>query len=296
MQVLWDKDSCILCLRTGPLTIEHIIPQAVGGILTAPFLCKPCNDKLGARVEAAVKEDPSIQLAIEALHNRLPKLAATITEGQAYIANSPRGKVQGVLKKGGFQVRTTRDTDGSIIQPTPKGRQHIEKRLRKSGADEGTIQLSLRRFDDVPDNVPIQINEKLSVVKWSIGHLTPTLTGQLLKDEVLLKIAFEFLACHLYTAIYCDDYPLSEIRKILSGEKAAQDVQDSYRVERLHGKNYQAFHGLAFEGNKPHAIVQIRLFGWLAFRVHFLRIAVEGPRFIYTHKLDQGKDCWDRIA
>ena len=293
MHLSWNKDCCILCLRTRPLTIEHIIPEAVGGILTVPFLCKPCNNRLGDRVEAAAKEDPSIRLAVEVLHNRLPKLAATVTEGQRYIADSPLGKVQGVLKKGGFRVRSTREPDGSIIQPTPKGRQHIEKRLRKSGANEVAIQLSLRRFDDVPDNVPIKINEEISAVKWSIGLLTPALTGQLLKDVILLKIAFEFLACHLYTAIYSDDYLISEIRKVLSGEQA---VQDSYRVERLHGESYQAFHGLAFEGNQPHAIVQIRLFGWLAFRVHFLRIAVEGPRFVYTHQLDQRKDSWDRIA
>jgi len=293
MQVRWNEDRCILCPKTGPLTIEHIIPEAIGGILTAPFLCKPCNDKLGERVEAAVKGDPSIRLAIEALRSRLPKLAATIAEGQPYIAESPRGKVQGILKKGDFRVRATQEPDGSIIQPTPKGRQYIEKRLRKSGADEVTIQLSLRRFDDAPDNVPIQLNERLSVVKWSIGSLDPVLTGPFLKDEVLLKIAFEFLACHLCTTIYRDDYPLSEIRKVLSCERA---VQDSYRIEHLHAESYQAFHGLAFEGNQPHAIVQIRLFGWLAFRVHFLRIAVEGPRFIYTHQLDQGKDSWDRIA
>jgi hypothetical protein len=209
------------------------------------------------------------------------------------MADSPRGRVQGILKKGKFRVRATQEPDGSIIQPTPKGRQHIEKRLRKSGADEVTVQLSLRRFDDAPDNIPIQINEKLTAVKWSIGPLTPALGGQLLKDEVPLKIAFEFLACHLYTAIYQGGAPLSEIREILSGGQASRDC---YRVEPLRGESYQAFHGLVFEGNQPHAIVQIRLFGWLAFRVHFLRIAVGGPRFVYTHYLDRGEERWDRIA
>ena len=47
------------------------------------------------------------------------------------------------------------------------------------------------------------------------------------------------------------------------------------------------FHGIVFEGNNPHAQVQIRLFGWLAFRVHFKRLKVHALRCAYTHFLDK---------
>ena len=43
-------------------------------------------------------------------------------------------------------------------------------------------------------------------------------------------------------------------------------------------------------GNSPHATVLIRLFGWLAFRVHFLRLTVDGPRLSYKHDLDTNQD------
>lgn len=48
--------------------------------------------------------------------------------------------------------------------------------------------------------------------------------------------------------------------------------------------------GLYFEGNDPHARVQIVLFGWLGFRVHFYRLAFGGPRLVYTHNLESNEE------
>jgi hypothetical protein len=62
--------------------------------------------------------------------------------------------------------------------------------------------------------------------------------------------------------------------------------EHAIRVERLTSNQYEPFHGVCFEGNDPYAKVQIRLFGWLAFRVHFLHLAIGGERFVYTHRLD----------
>lgn len=102
-----------------------------------------------------------------------------------------------------------------------------------------------------------------------------------------LKIAFEFLACHLGTAIYNDLPQLAEIRQALhSGE----DAFDAFHVERLNAEEYQPFHGLCFESNDPYAKVQIRLFGWLGFRVHFHRLAVGGPRVVYTYNLESNQE------
>lgn len=66
-------------------------------------------------------------------------------------------------------------------------------------------------------------------------------------------------------------------------------------VERLSSNKYEPIHGICFEGNDPYAKVQIRLFGWLAFRVHFLHLSVGGPRYVYTHRLDTGEELIDEI-
>ena len=65
---------------------------------------------------------------------------------------------------------------------------------------------------------------------------------------------------------------------------------ETFRVERFPLKKYEPFHGICFEGNSPYAKVQIRLFGGLAFRVHFLHLVVSGRRFTYTHKLDTNEE------
>ncbi len=124
----------------------------------------------------------------------------------------------------------------------------------------------------------------LEAVKWSVKKLQLDLSrSKLMSPLVPLKIGYEFLACHLGCAIYDDAPQMRELRAALRG--TLED--DSYFwVERLNASECEPFHGIYFEGNSPYARVLIRLFGWLAFRVHFRRLSVAGPRFIYTHYLD----------
>lgn len=288
----WKHNRCILCLDPAPLTEEHVIPEAIGGILEVPFLCKPCNDKLGALVEAAAKKDPSIRLALEAIRPLAPELIAKLTEGQEYIAESPRGKVRGVLSKGEFRVRTKKESDGSLIQPTSQGRKLIKKHLQKIGAGQETIDNTLHQIDVAPDNTLIPVDAGLEVVKWSIGSLQPTLDGTILSDKVVLKIAYEFVAWIVQDHVYSDIPVLSAARRTLHD---LLDPEAILRVERLHALKYDAFHGVAFEGNKPYAVIQVRLFGRLAFRIHFHGLTINSPHIVYTHQLNTNQDSL-RIA
>lgn len=285
----WKHDRCILCLQQATLTEEHVIPQAIGGILKVPFLCKPCNDNLGALVEAAAKKDPSIRLALEEIRPLSPELIAKLTEGQEYIANSSRGKVRGVVSKGEFRVRAKKQSDGSLIQPTPQGRRLVKKHLQKTGADQQTIDHTLRQLDAAPENTPIPIDAGLQVIKWSVGSLQPTLDGNPLSDQVVLKIAYEFVACIVQSQVYCDIPVLFAVRRTLHDQL---DPGAILWVERLHASKYDVFHGVAFEGNQPYAVIQVRLFGWLAFRIHFHGLAINAPCIVYTHRLDTNKDSW----
>jgi len=106
------------------------------------------------------------------------------------------------------------------------------------------------------------------------------------------KTAYEFLACHVGRAIYEDGFHLSQIRSVLKNRLMSSDVLS---IERLTSNKYKPFHGIYFEGNDPYAKVQIRLFGWLAFRVHFRHLPIGGPRNVYTHQLDSGDEDIDVI-
>ena len=125
-------------------------------------------------------------------------------------------------------------------------------------------------------------------MKWTVQDIELDLSKtQLMNPMIPAKIAFEFLAAHVDTAIYDDVPQLSEVRQTLM--KPISET-DAIQVDRLSSNKYEPFHGICFDGNNPHATVQIRLFGWLAFRVHFLHLSVSGPRFVYTHKLDTAEE------
>jgi hypothetical protein len=145
----------------------------------------------------------------------------------------------------------------------------------------------MKRFDDAPENTKVALSTNTEVVKWSVTGLAPSLGGPLLSPLIPMKSAYEFLALHVGPAIYQQTPPLEGIRNALRTDALPpSDVE----VERLHAPDANPFHGLVFEGNLPYAKVQVRLFGQLAFRVHFKRLAVHGPRGMYTHDLRSNEE------
>lgn len=288
MQIEWPGERCVLCLDRAPLTEEHIIPSSLGGVLTCVFLCRRCNSDVGAYVESLAKTDPSIRLAVGHLQSAIPKLASQLTEGQDFISHGPGGKGYGTVKDGEFRTRARTEVDGSIVQPTHLARTSIANILSKSGVGPVPIEDALRRFEEAPENERVSLAPGLEVVKWTVERIEPALSRSvLLSPLVPLKIAYEFLACHLGTAVYDNASQISELRLVLRDRIYCHPC---YSVERLSASEYKPFHGIVFEGNDPYAKVLIRLFGWLAFRVHIKRLAVGGHRFIYTHQLDSNEE------
>ena len=289
----WGDTRCIVCLKTATLTKEHVLPQAIGGKLTCQFLCRNCNSHLGRKFEGFVKFDPLIQSTVNRLSSSIPLLAQQLTEGQSFTSVGPGGGSKGWIRGGEFVVKSEKLGDGSFIQPTPIAAKTIRKLLQQRAVEESSISRALHLFEMAPENTPVQMANDLHVVKWSIEAITPDLNGPLLHAIAPLKSAYEYLALHLDNAIYEELPGLSAARMALrEGVINPQHLQ----VERLHGPDAKPFHGLLFEGNNPHATVQIRLFGKLAFRVHFKTLSVGGFRFIYTHDLTTNKEHVEQAA
>lgn len=164
--------------------------------------------------------------------------------------------------------------------------------LQKSGFENSPIQKAFEAFDQAPENEIVEIIPGYKVVKWTIQKVELDLTKGLMNHLIPAKTAFEFLAFHVLTLIYADNQHLTEIREVLLNPTQEQNIVG---VERLFSGEYDPFHGIVFEGNDPYAKVQIRLFGWIAFRVHFHHLFIGGPRFVYTHRLDSGKERFDVI-
>lgn len=263
-----------------------MIPEAICGILTCHFLCKPCNDRLGHEFEAGVKRDAVIRLAMRTIRPRIPTLIDSMSARLEAIAESPRGPVRGHLTaEGDFRVRESQEPDRSLIQPSDSAQRNIAHMMRQNGRSEQETDEALARFAAAPENERIEIAPGYEIIKWGITKIEPALDAPPVSAIVPLKIAYEYLALHLGTAVL--DPGLGPVRGLLRNESTPLE---NYRIERFVALPYAPFHGLVLEKNAPHAVVQIRLFGGAVFRVHFAGIAVGGVRMKYTHDLEKGQD------
>ena len=282
IDIPWPGPQCIVCLATTDLTAEHLIPQALGGRLTSRLLCRACNSRIGHQAEGRAKFDPTIRLLVAKLAPAIPKLAGQLAEGQRYVSTGPGGASPGYVKGGKFSVSETKLDDGSLIQPTLQAANTLQQMLVRDNHTKSDIARALQLFADAPENTRVEIARTIEVIKWRIDGIQPALTGPLLNPLVPIKSAYEFLALHLNTAICADAPGFRAIRAALSGSPA-DPVHIT--VDRLQAPEAKPFHGLLFEGNHPYAMVQVRYFGQLAFRVHFRTLSIDGPRFAYTHDL-----------
>ena len=229
---------------------------------------------------------------MKSLRDSIPGLAASLEEGQKFFTTGTGPSSTGFVKGGRFKVSSSKLPDGSLIQDTPLAATTVRKLLQREGLDPYEIESAVTRFIAAPDDTRVDLSPTIEVVKWSVTGLKLSLDGPLLNPLVPAKAAYEFLALHVGTAIFQDTPPLRAIRSALTiGRLEEGDLL----VERLHAPEARPFHGLVFEGNSPYAKVQVRLFGKLAFRVHFKRLSVAGVRGMYTHDLSANHESVSQL-
>lgn len=246
---------------------------------------------LGRLIEAKLKDDPAIRLATGHLHKRIPDMVKMISEGQVFLGQSDRGDVSGVIKNGVFQIRSKIENDGSLIQPTHIARKNIEKIIRKETPQGITVLDALKRFDEAEEGAEVSITKGIRVRKWGVKGIRPALGKRTINDLALVNIAFEFIALNLSRNIYEPAFDV--YRSILLANSISTDA---YRIDYLTAPQYLPFHGVGLEQVSPYVIVQIRLFGLLAFRVHILRISIKGPRYYYTHDIENREESIGKKA
>ncbi len=277
MLIKWIDERCILCTQTKFLTNEHVIPAQIGGILSSDIICKDCNDYLGHSIEANIKNDPSLRLAIEGVKNQVPDLYNIMIQRLPFLAKSIHGTVKGSFKNEEFNPFAYMEQDKSIIQPTKDGKKQIKKELKKQGKSQEEINLVLDKIDNAPLDERIELDSTMDIIKWGVNEIQPDLTGDNIDDLFLLKIVYEFLSLHIGSVIY--DKKFGEIRDVLLGKI---DKTDDYEVEYLRTTKYEPFHGIFVEQNHP-ITIQIRLFGWLVYRIVFPKHAlpIELKKIVY---------------
>jgi hypothetical protein len=263
MKVQTHRQKCIICCRKPADTWEHILPESIGGRLQAKILCSTCNSEVGSEIEADIKSNASIRLAIEHLKTELPDLYREMQERQRFIGKDSQGrKVEMYCKKGKIRVCAKTLDDGSLIQDTDKARGDLQRMLRKKGIDEPKISRVLEEFDTLPEDQCVELPYGLVLAKWSIGSVQPDLTSPSIDNRVPLLIAYEFLSLVLEPVIFSEK--LSSIRETIQGKQWPSFC----RIDHLTTRKYAPEHSLYMKTGKREATIFIRLFGWLVYAVH----------------------------
>ena len=284
MKADWPAAQCILCLEETALCEEHVIPRVLGGALTCNFLCRSCNSRLGSQIEASAKSDPSILLAVRNIQGQIPTLSRRLLDAHPHVSTGKGPRVTGRIQGGGFCVVPHERDDGSLILPTSEAPKAIAKTLKRRGYGDAPIKGALKTFEKMQENQRAPMAHGLDVVKWSIDAIELDLSQSKFMDPLLpANIAYEFLALCAGEAICSEDWPLPELRRTFATGIIRDDT--ILRVERFHTGDPRPFHGICNEENPEYSQVQIRLFGCLAYCVHFPRLHIGGPRYAYTHGL-----------
>lgn len=299
MVIARTAELCIVCLNKPPFSDcvdfseEHVIPAALGGILTCKFLCKSCNDGFGRGFEARAKTDPSIRLAIGNLRKTLPTLYDSIERGQLHRIGTKAGVLPGKFFKGKIRGKIKRMPDNSLMVPEEHTHQKLSDLLRKDGLGRGAIEEALKRFDEAPEELKIEIATGTSIIKRVATDVGPDLSsGKILDPLVCLKITYEFAALLFGPPVFADNPALKKVRRTLREQDSKSNI---FSVEPLMAKEYAPFHGIMFEGNDPYAKFQIRLFGRLAYRVRLPNLSFNHKPIAYTHVLVSGEERLDWV-
>jgi HNH endonuclease len=286
-------DRCIICLKTelefkigNVFSNEHVIPESLGGILRCDFLCKDCNSKFGGTFEAKAKCDPAVRRAIAALQTELPSLYASIEKGQSHLLATNIGQISGRYKDGEVVHHGTTLADGTLLVPDSMTEVHLTKMLKRKGSEDADVAAALTRYRSAQLEVEVPLSHGIAVIKRETTYVGPDFTDSKPLDPlVALKIAYEFSVLVMGAGILESQF--DTIRRCL---KENDNSSKAFKVEPLEADKFDTFHGIVFEGNMPHATIQVRLFGKLAYRVQLLGHGFNLKPISYTQDLKSGED------
>lgn len=157
-----EKKTCIICLEEKEGSLEHVFPDALGGVLTFWDVCVDCNSKLGRKVDA-----PLINNLLMELH----RLAHNL-EGKT-------GKVPNPFKRG-------------VLSDDPDVKVHYK--LDDKGNPLSLELLPLKKIEEdekgIHINISADIKSKDSVIKMVKSELKKRNLPQMTDDDILrtLKI------------------------------------------------------------------------------------------------------------
>lgn len=301
VRVPWDDPRCVVCLATpvagDEMTVRsdaHVIPESVGGVLSAFCMCKRCNNEMG-RMEALLARDVSVRRRVSyQLQSRLPeKLVRRILNRLEYFADTEEyGRIIAVLDESGElqpkQSETIKNDRHTLDQALAE--------LDRLGADEASKEDLRQRFVDAGPGEVIEVRPGYRItrdINWTGVGFRDSINDPLVGHEVPLGIAYLYLALCIGERVY--DPLLQPVRDAL---KQAIDGDPSKAREllpldrRMGSDIVEPMHLLRAKQTDDGVTVTLQVWRDISWPVEFAGVRLGGKQTLYRLDVEQGQEWW----
>jgi len=214
---------CIFCRKEGS-SLEHVIPEGIGGRKTIDRVCKPCNSDFGTRVDGPLINHKLIEI-VRARLGIVGKSDVPQPLAAGHLADDPEVRVLNVVSENGsapaIQTRAFRsrnDAGEEAVRVVGSSEDEVleatNKILVRAGQKPITLE-TLRAHARVADERPwIAIEFRASTLSFYAA---------------LVKIAYEVAWMALGDA-YLDD-PIGENARSVLRDKTVEPTELSARLD-----------------------------------------------------------------
>lgn len=266
------KTTCFICKKPQPLTLEHIIPQSIGGRLKAKLYCKICNDTFGHELD-----------------DEISKQFGWI--GTLLNIKRERGKLQPYEVKD-LRTGTTLVFDGIGL----KRKEPIVRIISRNGKKLDSVDITARSEKELKEIcASIQKRYELSggIDTFKDVHPGPTdAEKEITIDNALLrravsKIAYGFLCTKLPKDIILSS-PFESLRAYIKTAKGQALACANFIHTKFMTDGVRPLHKIYVALNRPEKLVAgyVSLFGIYRFTVLLaedFESKLEWPALDYTY-------------
>ena len=299
MKVPWFDPRCVVCLGTAvdgePMTQPtegHVIPESIGGKLSASNLCKRCNSDMGGG-EALLAQDVSIRLLVKQLEGRLPAdLVKRVRYRQSYFTDH---EMYGRVEAGMDKQAELRPKESATIKGDENTLKQALAELDRVGATEERKVELRAKFDQAGPGDWIEVRPGYRIkrrIDWMDVKFKPSLTDPIVPLHVLVGVAYLYLALCLRERVYAAALePVREaLRAAMEGDTAAAAA---YCADNRHGTRIvEPQHLLRAKTDGDETHVHVQLFRDLVWPVRFPRVQLAGEQTLYVLDLEESTEWW----
>jgi len=245
---------CFGCKKEALLTLEHIIPQAIGGRLKAALLCEHCNSTTGRQIDAVLTDQlRPIATILNVRRERGENQPFRVTQVETGVEFDigPQDDVRRACP----EVRKEFDHNGRItlVDVTASSEKELKKILR--GFEQ--------EYSDLAPEFETSVNRTL----LGLVERVDTVGGRLFMRSVA-KSSYLLLALRTPAEQVLSE-AFDPIRGYIFEDSGKRMVSFNYVHTRFMIDRRRLLHGIAvhFDSKKRNVVAYVQLFGMFRFSV-----------------------------